>query len=453
MKIIVLGAGKVGKTLIKHMSNEDHDIIVVDQNATKVEEVVNQFDVIGVVGNGGSYDILMEAGAEDANLIICVTASDELNILAGLVAKKMGTRHTIARVRNPDYSSQRDFMRNQLGFSMIVNPELEAASEIRRVLSFPSAVKVDTFSRGKVELAEFFVEDHSRLNGVELSQLHKITKTNILVCAVSHNEDVIIPDGNYAIKPGDHLYITGTHRDLSKFCLDIGVITSRIKNVIIIGGGKIAYYLSKQLSTQGIKVKIIEKDKNRCQVLAEKLPYVTIIHGDGSDDELLNEEGIENTDAVLALTGLDEENIVLSLSAKNLYHKKTIAKVTRMNYTGLSNVLKVDSIVAPKKIVASQIIRYVRAKMNKDHDSAVKTLYKIVDGEVEAVEFKVTEHFKFLHKTINEMKIKEHVLVAAIIRENEVIVPKGNTTMELNDYVIIVSRGEIMKSLNDMLRD
>ena len=452
MKIIVLGAGKVGKTLIKHMSNEDHDIIVVDQNAMKVEEVVNQYDVIGVVGNGGSYDILMEAGAEDANLIICVTASDELNILAGLVAKKMGTRHTIARVRNPDYSSQRDFMRNQLGFSMIVNPELEAASEIRRVLSFPSAVKVDTFSRGKVELAEFFVEDHSRLNGVELNQLHKITKTNILVCAVSHNEDVIIPDGNYAIKPGDHLYITGTHRDLSKFCLDIGVITSRIKNVIIIGGGKIAYYLSKQLSTQGIKVKIIEKDKNRCQVLAEKLPYVTIIHGDGSDDELLNEEGIENTDAVLALTGLDEENIVLSLSAKNLYHKKTIAKVTRMNYTGLSNVLKVDSIVAPKKIVASQIIRYVRAKMNKDHDSAVKTLYKIVDGEVEAVEFKVTEHFKFLHKTINEMKIKEHVLVAAIIRENEVIVPKGNTTMELNDYVIIVSRGEIMKSLNDMLR-
>ena len=452
MKIIVLGAGKVGKTLIKHMSNEDHDIIVVDQNATKVEEVVNQYDVIGVVGNGGSYDILMEAGAEDANLIICVTASDELNILAGLVAKKMGTRHTIARVRNPDYSSQRDFMRNQLGFSMIVNPELEAASEIRRVLSFPSAVKVDTFSRGKVELAEFFVEDHSRLNGVELNQLHKITKTNILVCAVSHNEDVIIPDGNYAIKPGDHLYITGTHRDLSKFCLDIGVITSRIKNVIIIGGGKIAYYLSKQLSTQGIKVKIIEKDKNRCQVLAEKLPYVTIIHGDGSDDELLNEEGIENTDAVLALTGLDEENIVLSLSAKSLYHKKTIAKVTRMNYTGLSDVLKVDSIVAPKKIVASQIIRYVRAKMNKDHDSAVKTLYKIVDGEVEAVEFKVTEHFKFLHKTLNEMKIKEHVLVAAIIRENEVIVPKGNTTMELNDYVIIVSRGEIMKSLNDMLR-
>lgn len=268
----------------------------------------------------------MEAGAEDANLIICVTTSDELNILAGLMAKKMGTRHTIACVRNPDYSSQRDFMRNQLGFSMIVNPELEAASEIRRVLSFPSAVKVDTFSRGKVELAEFFVEDQSRLKGIELNQLHKITKTNILVCAVSHNEDVIIPDGNYAIKPGDHLYITGTHRDLSRFCLDIGAITNRIKNVIIIGGGKIAYYLSKQLSTQGIKVKIIEKDKNRCQVLAEKLPYVTIIHGDGSDDELLNEEGIENTDAVLALTGLDEENIFYHYPQKAYIIKRQLRK-------------------------------------------------------------------------------------------------------------------------------
>ena len=326
MKIIVLGAGKVGKTLIKHMSNEDHDIIVVDQNATKVEEVVNQYDVIGVVGNGGSYDILMEAGAEDANLIICVTTSDELNILAGLMAKKMGTRHTIARVRNPDYSSQRDFMRTQLGFSMIVNPELEAASEIRRVLSFPSAVKVDTFSRGKVELAEFFVEDQSRLKGIELNKLHKITKTNILVSAVSHNEDVIIPNGNYAIKPGDHLYITGTHRDLSRFCLDIGVITNRIKNVIIVGGGKIAYYLSKQLSTQGIKVKIIEKDKNRYQILAEKLPYVTIIHGDGSDDELLNEEGIENTDAVLALTGLDEENIFYHYPQKAYIIKRQLRK-------------------------------------------------------------------------------------------------------------------------------
>ena len=354
---------------------------------------VDLAELLGIVGGEQHEHHQADAAVEHRG-----TDSDELNILAGLMAKKMGTRHTIARVRNPDYSSQRDFMRNQLGFSMIVNPELEAASEIRRVLSFPSAVKVDTFSRGKVELAEFFVEDHSRLNGVELNQLHKITKTNILICAVSHNEDVIIPDGNYAIKPGDHLYITGTHRDLSRFCLDIGAITNRIKNVIIIGGGKIAYYLSKQLSTQGIKVKIIEKDKNRCQVLAEKLPYVTIIHGDGSDDELLNEEGIENTDAVLALTGLDEENIVLSLSAKSLYHKKTIAKVIRMNYIGLSDVFKVDSIVAPKKIVASQIIRYVRAKMTKDHDSAVKTLYKIVDGEVEAVEFKVTEHFNYLQQ-------------------------------------------------------
>lgn len=452
MNVIILGAGKVGKTLIKHMSNEDHDIIVIDQDAQKIEDVVNLYDVIGVVGNGGSYDILMEAGATTANLIICVTASDELNILAGLMAKQMGTRHTIARVRNPDYSKQRDFMRNQLGFSMIINPELEAANEIRRSLSFPSAVKVDTFARGKVELAEFYVEEDSYLRDIPLSQLHSITKTNILVCAVSHNEEVIIPDGNYIIKPGDHLFITGSHRDLSRFCLDIGIVTNRIKNVLIVGGGKIAYYLAKQLGVQGIKVKIIEKDIEHCRVLAKKLPFVTVINADGSDEEVLLEEGLETTDAFLALTGLDEENLILSLYAKNIYHKKTIAKVTRMSFTGLADSLKVDSIVAPKKIIAGQIIRYVRAKMNKDADSSVKTLYKIVDGEVEASEFIATPKITFLGMTLNDLNLKNHVLVAAISRENETIVPKGDTTIELGDHLVIISRGETMKSLNDIIR-
>ena len=402
MNVIILGAGKVGKTLIKHMSNEDHDIIVIDQDAQKIEDVVNLYDVIGVVGNGGSYDILMEAGATTANLIICVTASDELNILAGLMAKQMGTRHTIARV--------------------------------------------------KVELAEFYVEEDSYLRDIPLSQLHSITKTNILVCAVSHNEEVIIPDGNYIIKPGDHLFITGSHRDLSRFCLDIVIVTNRIKNVLIVGGGKIAYYLAKQLGVQGIKVKIIEKDIEHCRVLAKKLPFVTVINADGSDEEVLLEEGLETTDAFLALTGLDEENLILSLYAKNIYHKKTIAKVTRMSFTGLADSLKVDSIVAPKKIIAGQIIRYVRAKMNKDDDSSVKTLYKIVDGEVEASEFIATPKITFLGMTLNDLNLKNHVLVAAISRENETIVPKGDTTIELGDHLVIISRGETMKSLNDIIR-
>ena len=451
MNIIVLGAGKVGKTLIKHMSNEDHDIIVIDHDAQKVEDVVNLYDVIGVVGNGGSYDILMEAGASNANLIICVTASDELNILAGLMAKQMGTHHTIARVRNPDYSKQRDFMRNQLGFSMIINPELEAANEIRRSLSFPSAVKVDTFARGKVELAEFYIEENSRLCNIPLSRLHSITKTNVLVCAVSHNEEVIIPDGNYIIKSGDHLFTTGAHRDLSRFCLDIGIVTNRIKNVLIVGGGKIAFYLAKQLAAQGIKVKIIEKDLENCRILAKNLPFATIINADGSDEEVLLEEGIETTDAFLALTGLDEENLILSLYAKNIYHKKTIAKVTRMSFTGLADTLRVDNIVAPRKIVASQIVRYVRAKMNKDDDSSVKTLYKIVDGEVEASEFIATPKTTFLGKTLNELPLKSHILVAALSHGNETIVPKGDTKISLGDHLIIISRGETMKSLNDII--
>lgn len=262
---------------------------------------------------------------------------------------------------------------------------------------------------------------------------------------------MIIPDGNYVIKPGDHLYTLQEHIEIFRFCLDIGVITTRIKMSLLLVVVRLLTIYRNNYQHKELKLKLLKRIKIVVRFW-QKNCLIVIIHGDGSDDELLNEEGIENTDAVLALTGLDEENIVLSLSAKSLYHKKTIAKVTRMNYAGLSDVLKVDSIVAPKKTVASQIIRYVRAKMNKDNDSSVKTLYKIVDGEVEAIEFKVTEQFKYLHKTLNEMKIKEHVLVAAIIRENEVIVPKGNTTMELNDYVIIVSRGEIMKSLNDILR-
>ena len=447
-----MGAGKVGKTLIKHMSNEDHDIVVIDTNGQKIDDVVNQYDVIGVVGNGGSYDILMEAGADDADLIICVTASDELNILAGLVAKRMGTRHTIARVRNPDYLKQRDFMRDKLGFSMIINPELEAASEIRRALAFPSAVKVETFSRGKVELAEFYVEDNSKLVGISLNQLEKLSKTNILVCAVSHNEEVIIPGGNYMIKAGDHLHITGAHRDLVRFCLDVGFNTHRVRNVLIVGGGKIAYYLTKFLSVQGIKVKIIEKELSRCEELSKKLPFATIIYADGSDEEILLEEGIENTDAFLALTGLDEENLILSLYAKNLYHRKTVAKVTRMNFTGLTDSLKVDSFVAPKRIIAGQIIRYVRAKMNKDDDSSVKTLYKLVDGEVEAGEFVATEKFKYLHQTLNDLQLQPNIIVATISRGDEIIVPKGNTTIEKDDHVIIISKGITLKSLNDIVR-
>lgn len=452
MKIIILGAGKVGKTLTQYMANEDHDIIVIDHNANKIEDVVNQYDVIGVVGNGGSYDILMEASADDADLIICVTASDELNILAGLMAKQMGTKHTIARVRNPDYSKQRNFMRDQLGFSLIINPELEAANDIRRTLSFPSAVKVETFARGKVELAEFNVDEESQLCNVQLNKLRRISKTNILVCAVSRNDEVIIPDGNYIIKAGDHVYITGAHRDLTKFCLDIGIITKQIKNVMIIGGGKIAFYLAKQLSVLGMRVKIIENNPEHSRILAKKLPFITVINADGSDEEILIEEGIENTDAFLALTGLDEENLILSLYAKKMYHKKTVAKVTRMNYAGLVNTLNVDTIISPKSAIATQIVRYVRAKANKDDDSSVKTLYKIINGEVEASEFIVTEKVDFIGKTLYELKLKNHILVAAISRGNEMILPKGETTIELGDHLVIISREQRLKTLNDIIR-
>lgn len=452
MQIIILGAGKVGKLITDYIANEDHDVTVIDTNAKKIEEITNTYDVIGICGNGATYDILSEAAVDKADLVICVTTSDELNLLAGLLAKQMGARHVIARVRNPDYLNQGEFMRKQMGLAMIINPELEAANVIRRTLLFPSAEKIDTFAGGKVELAELLVKENSRLAGKILNDLHKVSKTDVLICAISRQGDVIIPNGDTKIEALDHIYVTGSHRDLSVFCMEIGAITQPVKKVMIVGGGKIAYYLACQLKEVGIKVKIIENNHQRCLELSRLLPYATIVEGDGSDEEILIEEGIEKTDAFITLTGLDEENLVLSLLAKKVYNRKAIAKITRMNYAGLLKSVSVDSIIAPKSVIATQILRYVRAKTNHDDVSSVKTLYKIVNDEVEAMEFVVPNNFPYAGKKLKDLPIKKHILMAAVLRHNNVIVPKGNTTIEENDHIIIISHLDKIKALQDIFR-
>ena len=334
---------------------------------------------------------------------------------------------------------------------MIINPEAEAANEIRRMIMFPSATKVDTFAKGKVELIEIKLEKGNRAIGIKLLELRKITRSSILICAVSRNEEIIIPSGDFVLAENDHIYVTGSHRDLSTFCLDIGVYKDKIKNVMIVGGGRISYYLARQLSVQGIKVKIIEQKHERCVDLAQKFPYATIIEGDGSDEELLLEEGIETTDALVCLTGLDEENIILSMAAKQLGVKKSIAKVNRTSLAAIIDKIGVDNIVCPKTIVASQIIGYLRAKSSDDENSSVQTLYKLVDNQVEALEFVVTSKFKYISKRLMDMKLKNNVLVAGISRGNEMIVPKGQDTLELNDHIIIVTKGSNIKNLNDII--
>lgn len=451
--IVIIGLGKVGQLLTQYLSKEGHDVVVIDHNRQKVEDVVNQYDVLGICGNGANNDILIEADVEKADAVISVTSSDELNILSGLICKRLGAKYTIARVRKPDYSRQKEFLRNDLGFSMIINPEAEAANEIRRMITFSSAMKVDTFAKGKVELIELKIFDGIQLINLRLSELSSVTKASVLICAVKRGSEVIIPNGDFVIKQNDHLYVTGSHKDLARFCLDVGFLSKKIKNVVIIGGSKIAFYLIRQLSILGIQTKIIEQNHQRCIELSQRMPYTTIIEADGSNQDILLEEGVQKSDALVSLTGLDEENIILALLGKQLGVKKSIAKVNRMSLGHMLDKMDIDNIVDPKSIIASQIIGYLRAKANNDESTSVQTLYKIVNDEVEALEFVVNEKTKYIHKTLKNIHIKNHILIAGILRNNEMIVPKGDDTLEIGDRIIIVTIDSLIKNLNDIFEE
>ena len=453
MYIVIIGLGKVGQLLTQYLSNEGHDVVVIDQNHQKVEDVVNQYDVLGISGHGANYDILMQAGVDHADAVITVTASDELNILAGLICKQQGTKYTIARVRNPDYSHQKDFLRDQLGFSMIINPEAEAANEICRIIMFSSAMKIDTFAKGKIELIELRIKQSGRLDGLKLSELSHVTKALVLICAVRRGEEVIIPNGDFKLSYQDHIYVTGSHKNLSRFCVDAGFLSETIKHVTIIGGSKIAFYLARHLSALGIKTKIVERNHQRCLELSQRIPYSVIIEADGSDKDILLEEGIGKSDALVCLTGLDEENIVLALLAKELGVKKSIAKVNRLNLNSVIDKMNIDSIVDPKSIVASQIIGYLRAQSNHDKETSVQTLYKIVNDQVEALEFIVNDKTKYLNQPLMKIDFKKNILIAAILRNDTMIVPNGHDTLQAGDRIIIITAHTRLQNLNDIFKD
>lgn len=450
MKIIVVGLGKVGELLTETLAAENHDLIVIDLDRNKINDIVNRYDVNGICGNGATSDILEQCNIQQTDMIISVTSEDELNILVGMVGKKLGAKHAIARVRNPDYSKYGSFFVEQFGFSMVANPEAETANEILRLITFPNASSIETFAKGKIELVGIKMTDKTILNDHALHQLKKVSRANILICAVRRDNEIIIPSGNFIIKENDELYITGAHYDITCFCLDIGLIRKRIKNVMIVGGSRIGYYLAALLLKQDIRVKIIEKNEDRCNELAERLSKATIIFGDASDEELLIEEGIETTDALVCLTGMDEENIVLSLLAKQLNVKKAIAKVNSSVMSNMINRLPIDSIISPKQIIANQIIGYVRAKSNDDESVAVQTMYRLVDNQVEALEFIVSAKADYLGIPLQNLAIKKGVLVAAILRNGALIVPKGITTIEQGDHVMIVAKNSKIERLSNI---
>ena len=450
MKIIIVGDGKVGMTLTEFLSQEGYDITVIDHNPKVVNHVINTYDVMAINGNGANYDVLVEAGAARADLLIAATSSDELNILSCLMAKKIGTKNTIARVRNPEYAQQLVFLREELGLSMVVNPELEAAREISRILRFPAAIKLDCFSKGRVDLAEIKLPERGHLAGQRLRELYRICREKILVCAVQREDRVIIPDGNFVLAAGDKIHITGTHAALASFFKAIGMFKEKSKHVMIIGGGKISYYLARQMLDIGVDIKIIEKEEARCLELSDALPRATVICGDGTDQDTLTEEGLASSDACVVLTGIDEENIVVSLYAQSLGVAKVITKIDRISFTDMVESVGIDSFVSPKIITANRIIRYVRA-MQASGEHSVKTLYKIVNNQAEALEFLIPQDCAYINIPLKDLTTRKGILFASIIRRGRVIIPGGDDHLEAGDSVIVIAAAEdFIKNLEDI---
>ena len=450
LKIIIVGCGKVGANLVDQLSKEGHDITVIDKKAEKIQDITNTYDVMGLVGNGASYSTQMEAGIEETDLIIAVTDSDELNLLCCTVAKRVGKCAAIARVRTPDYSEETGYLREQLGLALIINPELEAAREGARILYLPTALEVNSFAHGQAELVKFKVPEGNLLNGLSLAYLGKNITNDILICAVERNGEVYMPNGDFVLQSGDVVSFVSERHIARDFLKQIGLATRQVKDTMIIGASKAAYYLAKELLNMGISVKIIEKEKENCESLSVKLPKAIIINGDGTDPDILKEEGIETVQSFIPLTGIDEENIMLTLYAKQVSKAKVVTKINRVNYKQVINNLDLGSLVYPKYITSEAIIAYVRAKKNS-MGSNIETLYHMFDSRVEAIEFIVEENSKVSGVPIKDLKLKKDVLISFINHNGHIIIPTGNDCIQKNDTVMIITTNTGFTNLQDIM--
>lgn len=452
MNIIVVGGGQVGLTIVEYLILENHDVCVIDPDLSVVEYASSEFDVLGIQGSGVSRKDLTAAGADKADLFIAIASEDEINILSCAFAKKMGTKHCIARVRNPEFSGQIPFMRDEFGIDLMVNPEYYAANEISRIIRMPAAIKVDSFAKGRIDIAEIKVKAGSVFDGLSLHMFPQKVKSKILVCAVARNDEVFIPAGSFVLQAGDRLHITGSHADLLSFFKLQDIISNRIRDVIIIGGGRTAYYLTRQLLDIGISVKIIEIDHDRCIELSRSFPKARIIRADGTDQDSLLGEGLSDADACVSLTGADEENIIISLFARSLdLDCKVITKINKLSLKKMTESVGLDSLISPKQLTASVIVRYVRAIQNTG-GSNISTLHKLVDDKIEAIEFVAKKTSSVLGIPLKEMKLKKNLLISGIIRENgRVIIPNGNDLIEAGDSVIVVTTNMFLSDIDEIL--
>ncbi|MBE5953082.1 MAG: Trk system potassium transporter TrkA [Lachnospiraceae bacterium] len=450
MKIIIVGCGKVGMTLAERLSQEKHDVTVIDIDAEAIQKVTTLYDVMGVTGNGASFSVQDEAGIKKADLIIAVTSSDELNLLCCTIAQKVGECAAIARVRNPDYSEELSYLRKQLGISLIINPELETAKEMSRLLRLPTAISMNSFAKGHVELVKFKLPEDNMLVGKKIMEIGA-SKLGVLICGIESEGQLDIPDGSNVFKAGDLISFIATPLNTHKFFRHIGMKTHHVKDCIIVGGGKTSYYLAKQLSEMNINVKVIERDKKHCETLCTLLPNALVINGDGADESLLLEEGIKEAGSFIPLTGLDEENILLTLFAKKNSKAKVITKINRSTFNDVIDGLDIGSVIYPRYMSTETIIRYVRGMQNSI-GSNIETLYHIFENRAEAIEFEITEESQITGKPLMELTLKEDLLVACINRRGRIIIPRGGDTIQPGDTVVIVTTHTGFKDVSDILK-
>lgn len=453
MNIIIVGCGQVGETLAAELGGEGNNITVVDLCVEKINSITAKLDVMGVVGNGATHTTLREAGIEAADLLIAVTNSDELNLLCCMIAKRHGKCRVIARVQSPEYNSETAYLKNELGLAMVINPEYAAAQEIARVLRFPAANQIETFAKGRVELLKFRIPDHSMLVGMSVKNVIVKLKCDVLICTVERENTAHIVNGDFVFEKRDLISIIASPKSASDFFKKIGYRGNSIKDAFIIGLGDITYYLCDILKKSGISLKVIDKEPEKCDELAALHERVTVICGDETDQELLIEEGIEKTDAFISLTNSDEKNISLSLSAKNFGRGKIITKINKPEYDSIIKHLDLDTTIYPKNITSDMIVRYVRA-MTNTLGSNVETMYTFIKGEVEATEFIVNEGAAVIGIPLSELgpKLKDNMLVAAILRGDKVIIPHGQDMIMAGDAVVIVSKLLGLNDISDILR-
>ncbi len=452
MNIIIVGCGKIGTTILSSLLAEGHDLVAVDSDPDVISEISNIYDSMYVCGNGTDCETLSEAGVEHAELFVAVTGSDELNMLSCYIAKKMGARHTIARIRNPEYNAKSlNFLRQQLDLSTSINPDLLAAQELYQVLKLPSAVKIEYFSHRNFEMLELRLREGSPLCGARLSELRKKYEAKFLICAAQRGDQVYIPDGNFQLQAGDRIELTASPSEIQKLLKMLGILQKQARNVMILGASRMGYYLARMLLASGSSVKIIDKSHPRCQAISESLPGAVVICGDGAQQELLLEEGIRSMDAFISLTGMDEENILISFFASSQGVPKVVSKVNRDELRFIAEKLGLDTLISSRSVSSNVLSRYARALQNS-LGSNVETLYKLMDGKAEALEFRVQTDFPMTNTPLKDMRIKPGVLIAGIIRNRKTIIPSGEDVIQPGDRVIVLAAASGMHDLSDILQ-